>query len=170
MTITRIEFSHCVTPKDVLAIGLSSGQIMVVETRVRDIDETKNRSYKLLATIKEHKNAITSLIWDEQDPKILYAGDSAGLVTRSSPLARLTNVEVLYTFEAAVVQLQVQAHTLLASCQTRCVTLDLSAKPRQVLPVGSKARDGQFGVCFGLTDSKQLYSARPGILFIKIYP
>jgi hypothetical protein len=138
VSITTLQFSY--EANDILAVGLSSGVVIVVESKVRSANPEK---HKLIKELKDHKHAISQLVWDDQDMQILYSADSGseecgGVVLRSTPFERFASAEVLINCDSAVVQLQVQNFTLLCSSMTRCLTMDLKVKPRQLLPVGSK--------------------------------
>eukprot|EP00912_Choanoflagellata_sp_UC4_P000528 UC4_evm3s329 len=158
------------------ALGTSDGSLLVWDL---NLDSVKKKANRIIAIPQLHKGescVIRHICWSDDDKQI-FVGDSFGRVSSTNTV--ITNILQLqinklqankYIFEcpdkSGIVQLDFSQNTLLISTNSACFTVETSGSSYRAIKLGSKARKGEFGACFGCVpngESKSLiYSARPG--------
>mmetsp|Transcript_23328 Transcript_23328/g.69910 ORF Transcript_23328/g.69910 Transcript_23328/m.69910 type:complete len:1413 (-) Transcript_23328:45-4283(-) len=159
-----------------LAVGTAGGAVVAWE---HNLGIPKVKAKRLKSSTDLHKgSAITALRWHADGSRV-YSGDDAGRVCcvqldrkvgpsgRSGSLSlkqKITkkNAGLVHNAENPIVQLACAGDSLLVSSTHRVVAI--ATDTNAVTPVGTKARDGQYGTCFGVNDvgDRVIFSARPG--------
>lgn len=143
--------------EDILAIASTKNIIYLLKLNLSD----RNTKEKILLKMTDHKTQISSLIWSSEASGSIkiYSGDIQGQVWMTDAKKLIQKTVQLFDCKSPVVQLDCRGEQLLISSRTQVLLIDFEKqKPSKI---GSKPRNGDYGVCFHPTIETHLLASRP---------
>ena len=146
---------------DVLAVSTVKNIIYILKLNILD----RNNKEKILHKITDHKEAVTCIQWSpEINTQKLFSADSAGLVyltdLKKTLILNRTNLLFETPEKCTVVQLDCTEKQILISNLKQVYLIDF--EKQNLFKVGTKTRNGEYGVCFHPTAGNRILASRPG--------
>ncbi|CAF4840090.1 unnamed protein product [Pieris macdunnoughi] len=142
-------------------IGFANGKGMVTVT---ECDQNLSRNDSTTSSKEHLGNEVTTMIWSGN---MLFTGDDVGKVSVLQLNSFITksmfhgSSQIIMSLDSRICQLDCRDCMLLVSTLTRCYICNTAQE--QYRQIGQKLRDGEFGACFIVSETKANGTAETNI-------